>query len=121
MLRVANAVDTALTFDTTKSMSDYLSSKFKDNDSQSTTKVAHTCQTTADRNKKDLVDFFAQSEEFTDMDFQKRDALYWDDYESEKYTFVGQLAKNIRWVRASKEFSKATLWGDDGIMPSDIK
>ena len=120
MLRVANAVDTALTSSTTKSMSDYLSSKFKDNDSQST-QVAHTCQTTADRNKKDLVDFFAQSEEFTDVDFQKRDALYWDDYESEKYSFVGQLAKNIRWVRASKEFSKATLWGDDGIMPSDIK
>lgn len=36
MLRVANAVDSALTFDPTKSMSDYLSSKQKDNDSQST-------------------------------------------------------------------------------------
>ena len=31
LLRVANAVDSTLTFDPTKSMSDYLSSKFKDN------------------------------------------------------------------------------------------
>ena len=34
---------------------------------------------------------------------------------------MAQLADRIRWVRAKHQFSESSLWGDNGISPTDIK
>jgi len=51
--------------------------------SQQSTQRTHTCRATHDRNKAKLVDFYAQTTLFTDVDFPTDDALYWADYASE--------------------------------------
>lgn len=68
-----------------------------------------------------LPDFYNITTMFTDDVYPKDDALYWQDYTSEKTGQVSSFEARVNWVRASDQFPGNPFWGTDGISPLDIR
>ena len=74
-----------------------------------------TCQTTPDRNKKALPDFYSllnSSKKYTDPDFSPdSSSFYWKGHEN-WWSFRDY---NYEWKRAKEMYPKNTLWGSNGV------
>jgi len=65
------------------------------------TETKHTCATAHERMKRPTVDFYKQTNLFTDAEFPTNDALYWADMFSETLGITASLQERVTWIRAS--------------------
>jgi hypothetical protein len=84
----------------------------------------HTCLSSSNRNKADLVDFWSfqnGSEKYSDSDFTPdKSALFWSEFGEHKME-LKEIASDVTWKRIGEAYdSSYSLFGDKGIVPGDI-
>ena len=84
----------------------------------------HTCLSSSDRNKADIVDFWSfqnGSEKYSDTDFTPDiSALSWSEFGEDKLD-LSEIASEVTWKRIGDAFdSSYTLFGNKGVVPGDI-
>ena len=83
------------------------------------------CHRSQDRNKADLVEFYSirsDASPFTDQDFPPDDtSLFWADQGEGSTRFANDGATYVTWKRASDVYGDHTLFGSNGITPSDVR
>lgn len=90
------------------------------------------CLTSQTRALEDLPDYYALSDPaasiWNDPDFEPTcDAFYWKDLGEDKKAGTSEPSKmktrcdKVTWKRASSTFSKASLFGKEGVRPEDVE
>ena len=92
-------------------------------DSVTTLDNGHTCSFAHDRTKKpittDLNKWVKGGTRWTDPDFKVQDAIYWTDVTFEAQSLVAAQSHDIYWERACEKWPERTLFGVNGVTPSD--
>ena len=89
----------------------------------SSSENGHGCSYAHDRTKKaittDLNQWIENGKVWTDKDFPVEEAIFWPDVSFEASSLVAAQADGVYWRRASEQWPERTLFGADGVTPSD--